>query len=366
MKGNSRKIGYFLFLFFLMFLLPSARADQLGTATGVQVNCPPQPRGVTADACYAVTVSNCLFASPGHPKGKNDPQFLAPFIGYLKLNNAPDALGMEVEGTGGNGTVPYDYLLYGASEVTQLLNQNISVVDLTWGYPFTNDQPEGWQTGPANGIRATMCRYATVLQWVHDNLANGLPMGATGISAGSEQIAGALQFYHARAILPAGAVFGSGPPFAREDWSCDGVQPKTTNPCSGQPVTENVGITNAVQFIDPSLEGPACSWELDHKSKKYDSYLLPDSVNATNGDTDNTWASHIPSSWVLGYDPTHPNNSDYSDTSSATGMAAIHWNSHPGHGGFMCTPAPHNLMQTQAGADTVAAQVISQFQQLKK
>src|SRR5581483_6989582 len=300
---------------------------ELGTATGVQVPCPGIARGVQGDACYAVTVSNCLFASPGHPPGKTDPQYLAPLVGYLKLNNAKSPIGMEVESTGGNGTVLYDYLLYGKSEVQELLDQNISTVQLTWGYPFTTSQPVGWQTGPANGIRATMCRYATVLQWVHDNLANGLPMGATGISAGSEEIAGALSFYHAASILPAGVVFGSGPPFAREDWSCDGVQPKTTNPCSGKPVTENVGITNALNFVDPSLEKPVCSWEVVHKSTIYDWYLYPDSVNAADADT--TWASRIPSSWVLGYNPKHPDDSNYSDTSSATGMAAIHWNNNP-------------------------------------
>jgi hypothetical protein len=353
-----------LLTFFLLLISTTAFADQLGTANGTRIQCPPTARDAQANACYAVTIKNCLFTPPGHVASPGDPQYLSPLTGYLEVNNASSAHGMEMHVIGGHGTQLWNDLPYGSSEINQLVDAGISTVQVTWGTPFTNGQKDGWQSGPGNGIRATMCRYATLQQWVHDKLANGLPMGATGISAGSEEIAGSLAFYHAASILPAGAVFGSGPPFAREDWSCDAVQPDTTNPCSGDPVTESVGITNAIRFIDPSLKGPACEWEQTHKSTKYDWYLYPDSVNAPDADT--TWASKIPSSWIIGFDPQHPHNTYYSDTSSATGMAAIHWNNNPGHGGFICTPAPHELTFTQAGANSIAAQVIAQFNAIRK
>lgn len=348
--GNAQpRVATFAAAFLLcaMFLVlcfvsaKAARADELGTVTSSrQAPCPNYAGALPNGQCYVLQV-NC----PGIDQLK----------AYLKVVSASNATDLWIFSTGGNSTVPMDTLTFGDFAFNQMLAKGISVTLISWGF---HTQPQGWQTGPANGIRTTMCRYATLQQWIHDNLAvpQGLRMGAMGISAGSEEIAGSLSFYGAASLLSDGAIFGSGPPFAREDWSCDGIQPPTTNPCSGQPVTEGVGYTNALHYIDPSLPSSiSCSYDLYHHLTTDDAFFLADSVNAP--DADISWSSQIPNSWILGYDPNHPNDPNYSDTSSATGMAAIHWSNNPGHGGFQCTAAPHNLMATQAGAQTVADQV---------
>jgi hypothetical protein len=108
--------------------------------------------------------------------------------------------------------------------IQNLLAANYTVVRLVWGGPFGN-QPFGWQTGPG-GIRAAACRPATVINWVYHNLRSGLsaPLCASGNSAGAEQIGLGLAHYGLGSILSM-AELTVGPPFAREDYSCECNQP---------------------------------------------------------------------------------------------------------------------------------------------
>ena len=131
------------------------------------------------------------------------------------------------------------------------------------------------------------CRYATMAQWIYSNihLANtAAPFCATGNSSGAQLIGLALTHYGLGSIF-AMVEPTSGPPFARQDWACDCLQPHATSPC-GASGNFCVGLSNAQSYIDPAYPAPICSQEtLNHSTTNdatfyQDSVVAPDSVFA--------------------------------------------------------------------------------------
>jgi hypothetical protein len=243
-------------------------ADPLGTAKGASIAC--RHEGLAGGSCYAVDIS-C--------PGVND------FTGYVKVNYpARSSIGTVVFTTGGTGNQLYETeYIYGKTALDELLDGEFTVAQVTWGDPFA-DQPGGWETGPG-GIRDAACRYATIALWIYDNVhqkGTDLPFCATGNSGGGEQIGEALAHY---GLAPIFAMVEptSGPPFARQDWACDCLQPEITNVC-GNVQGYCVGLSNAKRFVDPAYSAPLCSEEVTTHDTTYDAIFLQDSIMAPDAE----------------------------------------------------------------------------------
>lgn len=238
--------------------------DALGTASGSTLPCPTG--GLKEATCYSVTIS-CPNVSD--------------FTGYVKVNSPSGTpLGTAIFSTGGDGNNLYDTnFTYGTTALNTVLQGGFTVAQITWGEPFAN-HPNGWQTGPG-GIRAVACRYATMAQWIYTNIHQAnttAPFCATGNSAGAQEIGLALTHYGLGSIF-AMVEPTSGPPFARQDWACDCLQPASANSCGGGK-GYCVGLTNAQDFIDPAYSEPLCSKETSTRTTTSDAIFLHDSVMA--------------------------------------------------------------------------------------
>jgi hypothetical protein len=84
------------------------------------------------------------------------------------------------------------------------------------------------------------------------------------------------------------ALLTSGPPFSRLDWACDALQPSTVEYCTNLKRGMEVGIPNAVDFIDPAYQptyAAACSTEEENHSTELDPMFLADSISAPGAST---------------------------------------------------------------------------------
>lgn len=237
--------------------------DPLGTAQGSQITCPQFGGGLPASSssCYQINTS-----CPG----------AADFSAYLKVNQpAGTPLGTVMFGTGTGGTSLYDFDVPdffngstngGLAVVQGVLNAGFTTVQVTFGAPFNDNTPDGWLTGPG-GVRRLACRYATVAQWVYQNIHNSntaAPMCATGNSGGSGVIAYTLTDYGLDSIFSM-VEETSGPPMSRLDQACvppsnAACQPHqfTCNP--GDPV-ENLSTCYSIDdagIVDASYPQPYC------------------------------------------------------------------------------------------------------------
>lgn len=247
----------------------------LGSAVATSVTCPASTVGVTG-TCYQVALS-----CPN----------IDDFNGYVKVTYPTGTpTGTVIFTTGATGITLYETFKYGPTIFQTLENAGYIVAQISWEEPFTTTQPNGWQTGPG-GIRAVGCRYATLAQWIYNNihLANtSAPFCATGNSGGSAVIGLAMTHYNMGSIF-AMVEPTSGPPFARQDWACDWQQPATTDPCGN---LEPFGLaeSDAQNFIDPAYTPPvSCSYEVEHQTVKseatlYDPIFLSDSVMSPDAD----------------------------------------------------------------------------------
>jgi hypothetical protein len=305
--------------------------DRLGTITNASaITCP----NGTPGTCYDLTVS-CPNISDLH--------------GYLKVSTPQNSIGTVVYATGGNGTTLLETLQYGKVTIQNLLAANYTVVRLVWGGPFAN-QPYGWQTGPG-GIRAVACRPATVLNWVYQNLRNGLsaPLCAGGNSAGGEQIGLGLAHYGLGSILSMAEVI-VGPPFAREDYSCECNQPLSPGLCSSQPLTYCVGLNNAEQFVDPAYVAPICSQAVKSHSTANNATFLSDSILSPDA--------------VLNYPRTHLHFLwGGQDLSSASLLGKLYMNSVTSTSDYACVAdAPHDVFTVLDAAKQVATDIVNDCQ----
>jgi hypothetical protein len=237
----------------------------LGSVTATSISCPASTVGVSG-TCYQAAIS-----CPN----------IDDFTGYVKVTYPTvTPVGTVVFTSGGNGTTLYETFKYGPTAFNTLLQAGYTVAQISWGEPFTAGQTSGWETGPG-GIRAVACRYATLAQWIYNNihLANkGAPFCATGNSGGSAIIGLAMAHYGMGSIFTM-VEPTSGPPFSRQDWACDWQHSPQTDPCGNPDRGFGIAEADAVMFIDPAYAPPvSCSYEVEHLSTIYDSTFLPDSV----------------------------------------------------------------------------------------
>jgi hypothetical protein len=237
--------------------------DPIGTIQSSPIACQGLKNG---GSCFALDVS-----CPSLPD----------YTAYLKiLNPTVSATGTAVFVTGGGTTDLLELRPDGPVVVRQLRTAGYRIAEVTYGAPF-NASELGWETN-ANGagVRAAACRFATVLQWVHDNFLDaGTALCAAGNSAGAEVIGQSLAHYGAGDIL-AFAELSSGPPYGRLDYACENTQPVMTSPCSG--VRSGLGVVPgpAVKFIDPAYPGSWCSSSYATHSKVHDAQFVNDSVTS--------------------------------------------------------------------------------------
>jgi hypothetical protein len=253
------------FLLTLVAIASSASAqtqpDSLGTIQSSSIACQGHSNN---GVCYQLEVS-----CPSLPN----------YTAYLKLLSPTVAVtGTTVFLTGGGTTDLLELQTYGPIVVEQLLSKGYRIAQVTYGAPF-NSSELGWETNAGGaGVRAAACRFATVLQWVHDNIQDAsTPLCAAGNSAGSELIAQSLTHYGASNILTF-AELSSGPPYGQLQYACENTQPTMTSPCSGLGLGLGVLPTTAALFIDPSYPGAWCSSAYNTHSKLHDAQFLNDSV----------------------------------------------------------------------------------------
>jgi hypothetical protein len=280
----------------------TALTRQLGTVSGVStISCQGAIRG---GVCQQMTVS-----CPGVPDVSV----------YLKANSPTGtSLGTVTYNTGTDGNGLYESIFtFGSTAIQNVLNAGFSTVQIDWGTPFNKNQPDGWVLG-TGGLIATACRYATVTQWIYDNIqANtSLPYCATGNSGGAGALAYALSQYNSSNILSMAEVT-SGPPTGRLDWGCGCVEGKlavqcgsatTLGTCFGNadapvwdpaydPAATPGVCTNAVNgilppgglnfFLNDSAEAPGGNFNYPHTF-----------VNVVFGGADNSSAIPIGQDWL--------------------------------------------------------------------
>lgn len=237
--------------------------DPLGSAQGSSITCPNFGGGVSgSSACYQVNLT-C--------------DGIADFSGYLKVNQpAGTPLGTVIFGTGKGGSGLYDsesdFGSGGPNVVQGILNAGFTTVQVSFGAPFNLQTPNGWLTGPG-GVRRLACRYATLAQWVFQNIHNSsttAPLCATGNSGGAGAIAYAVTDYGMNSIFSM-IEETSGPPMARLDEAC---VPASNAACQTKPFTCNNG--------DP-VENLATCYSLSEAAIVDTAYSQPVCSNAING-----------------------------------------------------------------------------------
>jgi len=315
--------------FFLLLGSFAAAQDPLGTIKASPVSCPAT--GLRASACYALDIS-----CPAIPD----------YTAYVKII-APSrrSLGTVIFTSGGDVNALYEAYKYGSSAVRSVVNAKYTAVELTFGEPFSTGP--GWQhDAGGKGVRAASCRYATVVQWIYNNQAGGAPLCATGNSAGGEIIGEGLAHYGLGNYLTS-AEITSGPPFSRVDYACiDNVAPAIEY-CSGANVRMGVGMTNAIDYVDPAYPGPWCSTALQTHSTQDQQLFLDESVTSPDA--------------VLSYPSTKIHFLFGGlDTSSAIRQGLNYQSRIAQQTTYACVAdAPHSIPDVQDGAQTIAADVIN-------
>ncbi|MGH9496539.1 MAG: hypothetical protein ACRD3B_16170 [Candidatus Sulfotelmatobacter sp.] len=258
------------------------QTDPLGSAQGTMISCPTFGGGLpnSSSTCYQVNTS-CDGA--------------ADFSAYVKVN-APTGspLGTVIFGTGTGGAALYDFdqpdffngtTNGGLAVVQTVLDAGFTTVQVSFGSPFTDTTPNGWLTGPG-GVRRLACRYATVAQWVYQNIHNSntsAPLCATGNSGGSAAIGYALSDYGLDSIFSM-VEATSGPPMSRLDQAC---LPASNSICTQQSFTCNAGdpaqglstcyTSNDAAIVDTAYPQPYCENALNGTAAP-DGFFLSDSI----------------------------------------------------------------------------------------
>lgn len=189
---------------------------QLGTISGVSsISC---SGSIKNGVCQQMTVS-----CPGVPD----------VLAYIKtVAPTGTSKGTVTYGTGTDGNGLYESIFtFGSTAVQNVINGGYTTVQISWGTPFNSNQPNGWAEGPG-GLLTAACRYATVTNWIYDNIQNNtsLPMCATANSGGAGALAYALSQYGSNDILSMAEVT-SGPPTGRLDWGCGCQEGKIAVSC---------------------------------------------------------------------------------------------------------------------------------------
>jgi hypothetical protein len=316
--------------FFLILASFAVGQDPLGTINASPVSCPSG--GIKASSCYALAIS-C-------PKLPN-------YTAYAKIIvPAHRSVGTVVFTIGGDVNDIYESYTYGTVAVQNVVNAGYTAVELTFGEPFSGNP--GWQwDASGEGVRVASCRYATAVQWVHDNeVGAGAPLCATGNSAGGEIIAEGLSHYGLGKYLTF-AEITSGPPFSRVDYGCINNVPSAVEYCSNAKVTMGVGTKNATAYVDPAYPGRWCSSSMLTHSTQYEPQFLNDSVTSPDASL------------------TYPNTTirflfGGKDTSSAIRQGFNYQSQITEPTTFACVKdAPHSIPNVLDGAQTIATDLIT-------
>ena len=240
--------------------------DPVGTATGTTTAC---PNSSVPGSCYAVDIS-----CPG----------VADFTAYLKVTSptgTPLGTVTYTVGAGGSGLYELNFT-YGATAVTDTANGGFTVVQTSFGSPFTKIDPDGWLTGPG-GVRRLACRYITLSQWIYNNIHQGstsAPLCATGNSGGAQAIGESMAHYNGGSLF-AMVEPSSGPSFSNMVDACQCSAPNVPLVCnSAHKVTQCVGYTPAKNYVDPAYPGPWCSTAVNDHDTLHQAEFLSDSVQS--------------------------------------------------------------------------------------
>jgi hypothetical protein len=329
--------------------------DPLGTVSNIQTftgsSCPAAPDGTLANAtCYSMTVS-C-----------GD---VADWTTYLKVNQ-PTAtpVGTVIFGTGTGGSSLYDTnFVFGSTAVGNVLAANYTTVQVSFGDPFTSTQPDGWLTGPG-GVRRLACRYATIANWVYQNIHNAnasAPFCGTGNSGGAGALTYAIWHYGLDSIFSM-VELSSGPPMARIDQgcicqpavpvtaTCSGQASKTIDMCYG---TSDAGIIDPAYGVDAAgnATNPICTNAVNSGSTTNQSLFQSDSI--LNSATDTRDFAHTDVHVLFGWQ----------DNSAAIAQAwtwGLNLRSPSTLKGDACVAdAPHAIADVLDGAQTIASDIVT-------
>jgi hypothetical protein len=310
---------------------------QLGTVSGVSsVSC---QGSIKNGVCQQMTVS-----CPGVPD----------VSAYVKTNSPTGtSKGTVTYNTGADGNGLYESIFtFGSTAVQNVLNAGFTTVQIDWGTPFNNNQPNGWVQG-TGGVLAAACRYATVTQWIYDNIQKSttVPYCATGNSGGAGVLAYALSQYGSNNILSMAEVT-SGPPTGRLDWGCACLEGKLAVQC-GSSTTLGTCFGNADAPIwDPAYNPTATTGVC---TAAVNGTLPPGGLNFFLGDS-----AEAPGATVS-FPKTFVNLVfGGADNSSAIPIGQDWFNTITSSKGQACVPGGvHSLPNTQAGADQIANDLIN-------
>lgn len=305
--------------------------EPLGSASGISIAC---PNSTISGSCYAVDL-NC----PGVPD----------FTAYLKVTPpSGPAIGTVMFTGGGSGTGLYESYVSAPLAITTVVQAGYTVVQTSFGGPFVSN-PNGWFAGGGAGVRRLACRYATLAQWVYDNIHQAdtsRPLCATGNSAGGQMIGESLAHYGMGSIF-AMVEPTSGPPYARTDWACECNQVATPSYCSGSSNGQCVGLSNAQQYVDPAYPTPKCSAAVTTGSTADAAQFLSDSLLSPDA--------------TLAYPKTYVHFLfGGQDTSSAINQG-MNWHSLITTSSDIACVAdgPHTIADVMDGAQQIAADIIN-------
>jgi hypothetical protein len=313
----------------------TASTRALGTVSNVSnVSCKGPLKG---GVCQQMTVS-----CPGIPD----------VDAYVKTNTPTGpSLGTATYNVGTNGNGLYESgFTYGGTAVGNVLAAGFTTVQIDWGTPFNSSQPNGWVQGPG-GVIAAACRYATVTQWIYDNIQNNasLPLCATANSGGAGVLAYALSQYNSANILSMAEVT-SGPPTARMDWGCGCSEGKMAVQCgSSSTLGTCFGTVDGAIWDSAYTPNPWCSTAAGGGSPPPGglNFFLNDSVEAPGANY------NFPKTYV---------NLVFggADNSSAIAIGQDWFNNITSSKAQACVPGgQHSLANTLAGAEQIANDLIS-------
>jgi hypothetical protein len=189
---------------------PTGETLPLGTFTPAQAaSC-----ARTADECQGFQVS-C-------------PDVSQPDDGILHIgHSAGAARGLVMLFSGGKGTGPWGETKPGTASAEMLEGlqaQGLTTIQVEWGTSWMYAAP-----GEAVGPALLACRGATVVQWVHENMYQGMGVSPAGVgqcgfcisgdSGGASQVGYVLSHYGLADIVDV-AIMGGGPPHAAIDDGC--------------------------------------------------------------------------------------------------------------------------------------------------
>jgi len=315
-----------------------AASDPLGSAQGTSIAC---KNGKISGSCFSVDLS-----CPG----------VADFTAYIKITkpSVSSPVGTVMFTGGGNGTGLYEDYTYGDTAVNNVVAAGFIAVQTSFGGPFTDLTPKGWQTGPG-GIRRLACRYATLAHWVYANVHNNSasrPMCATGNSSGGQLIAETLAHYGTDSIFSM-VEPTSGPPFSDMEKSCicgpdaQAIQRACFAGTGDQVLNQCLEKKDAEDYVDPAYSSAACSQALSSHSTTNEAQFISDTIQSPDA--------------TLNYPHTYLHFLyGGQDVSSAVTLGPDYMSSVTSNKGLGCVAdAPHSISDVLDGAQQVATDIIN-------